>query len=83
MKLRYIFPVALAMSGTPALAERGQPADALPLPALIAGLEGDYNIQFIDEITWHDAGYWAVEFFTSDGAHIALALDPVTGAPLR
>ena len=38
MKLRYISPVALAMSATPALADRIPPANALPL-SVICGFQ--------------------------------------------
>ena len=81
MKLRYIFPVALAMNAAPVLAQGGAPA-ALPLPAIVAALETRYDIQFIDGIEWDDAGFWEVEFFTRDGALVALKLDPVSGTPL-
>jgi len=79
MKLRYIFPVALALSAAPALADRTPPADALPLSAIVTTLESQYDIQFIDEIEWDDDGYWEVEFYTTDGAKVELKLDPVTG----
>lgn len=79
MKLRYIFPVALALSAAPTLADRIPPADALPLSIIVSGLEAQYNIQFIDEIEWDDDGYWEVEFFTNDGAKVELKIDPVSG----
>jgi hypothetical protein len=81
VKLRYIFPVALALSAAPALSDRTPPAKALPLSAIITTLEARYDIRFIDEIEWDDAGYWEVEFFTHDGSKISLKLDPVTGEP--
>lgn len=81
MKLRYIFPVALALSAAPTLADRSPPANALPLSAIVTALEAEYDIQFIDEIEWDDDGYWEVEFYTADGAKVELKIDPVTGAP--
>ena len=83
MKLRYIFPVALALSAAPALADRTPPADALPLSAIVTALENQYEIEFIDEIEWDDDGYWEVEFYTTDGAKVELKIDPVTGHNLR
>jgi hypothetical protein len=83
VKLRYIFPVTLALSAAPALAERTPPAKALPLSAIITALEARYDIRFIDEIDWDDDGYWEVELFTHDGAKVELKLDPVTGEPRR
>lgn len=79
MKLRYIFPMALVVSAGPALADQTPPAEALPLSEIVAGLEGRYDIQFIDEIEWDDDGYWEVEFFTRDGAKVEVKVDPVTG----
>ena len=81
MKLRYIFPVALALSAGPALADQSAHAAALPLSEIVAALENRYDIQFIDGIEWVDGGYWEIEFFTSDGANVALKIDPVTGEP--
>jgi hypothetical protein len=83
VKLRYIFPVTLALSAAPALADRTPPAEALPLSAIITALEARYDIRFIDEIDWDEDGYWEVELFTNDGAKIELKLDPVTGEPRR
>lgn len=83
MKLRYIFPVALALSAAPAAADRTPPADAMPLSAIVSALETQYDIQFIDEIEWDDDGYWEVEFYTNDGAKVELELDPVTGESRR
>ena len=83
MKLRYIFPMALALSAGPSLAERTPPAQALPLSEIVASLESQYDIQFIDEIEWDDDGYWEVEFFTQDGNKVELKIDPVTGAVQR
>lgn len=83
MKLRYIFPVALALSAGPALADRTPPAQALPLSEIVTDLEGQYDIHFIDEIEWDDDGYWEVEFFTRDGAKVELKIDPVTGDTRR
>ena len=71
MKLRYIFPMALALSAVP--------AQALPLSEIVTALESQYDIHFIDEIEWHNDGYWDVEFFTRDGAKVDLKIDPVTG----
>ncbi|MCC5966921.1 MAG: PepSY domain-containing protein [Natronohydrobacter sp.] len=83
MKLRYIFPVALALSAAPALSDRVPPADALPLSVIVAGLEERFDIQFIDEIEWDDDGYWEVELFTNDGAKVELKIDPITGEARR
>lgn len=81
MKLRYIFPVALAMSTAPALADRQPPAQALPLSTIVAGLERQYDIAWIDEIEWDDDGYWDIEFFDRAGSKVDLKIDPVTGQP--
>ncbi|MGL4414981.1 PepSY domain-containing protein [Roseinatronobacter monicus] len=81
MKLRYIFPMALALSAGPALADRTPPAKALALSEIVAALESQYDIHFIDDIDWDDNGYWDVEFFTRDGAKVDLKIDPVTGRP--
>lgn len=83
MKLHYIFPLALTLCGAPAMADRTPPTDALTLSAIVAGLETQYDVQFIDEIEWDDDGYWEVEFFTRDGAKVELKINPVTGEPRR
>jgi hypothetical protein len=83
MKLRYIFPVALGLCGTPAFADRTPPESALPLSAIVTALENQYDIQFIDEIDWDEDGYWEVEFFTKDGAKVELKINPVTGEARR
>ncbi len=81
MKFRYIFPVALALSASPSLADRTPPADALPLSTIVGALEARFDIQFIDEIEWDDDGYWDIEFFTNDGAKVEVKIDPVSGEP--
>ena len=83
MKFRYIFPVALALSAGPALAERTPPEEALPLSEIVAGLENSFDIHFIDEIEWDDDGYWESEMFTRDGAKVEVKIDPVTGEVRR
>jgi hypothetical protein len=82
MKLRYIFPMTLAICATPALAtDRQPPANAMPLSEIVSALEERFEIEFIDEIDWDDEGYWEIEFFTKDGAKVELRVDPVTGQP--
>lgn len=81
MKLRYIFPVALALSSGVAPAGQSATAAAMPLSDIVAGLEVRYDIQFIDEIEWDESGHWDIVFFTNDGASLALQIDPVTGEP--
>ncbi|MDD7969925.1 PepSY domain-containing protein [Roseinatronobacter alkalisoli] len=83
MKLRYIFPVALAISAGPALADRQPPQQALPLSEIVTALESRFDIAWIDEIEWDDEGYWDVELYARDGSKIELKVDPVTGQPLR
>ena len=83
MKLRYIFPLALALNAGMAAADKRPPQDALPLSAIVTGLEAAYDIQFIDEIEWDDDGYWEVEFFTKDGAKVELRIDPLSGDVIR
>ncbi|MGP9789688.1 PepSY domain-containing protein [Roseinatronobacter sp. NSM] len=80
MKFRYIFPVALAVSAAPALADRQPPAQALPLSEIVTELEHRFDIAWIDEIEWDDDGYWEVELYARDGSKIDLKIDPVTGA---
>ena len=80
MKLRYIFPVALALCASPALSDdRKPPSDAKPLSAIVSALEEQFDIEFIDEIDWDDDGYWEIELYTKDGAKVELRIDPVTG----
>ncbi|MFN4057189.1 MAG: PepSY domain-containing protein [Roseinatronobacter sp.] len=82
MKLRYIFPVALALCASPALATDRKPsANALPLSTIIATLEETIEIEFIDEIEWEGDGYWKVTLFTKSGQMRELRIDPVTGQP--
>ena len=83
MKFRYIFPMALALSAGPALAERTPPEEALPLSEIVAGLESSFDIHFIDEIEWDEDGYWEIEMFTRDGAKVEVKIDPVTGEVRR
>lgn len=81
MKLRYIFPVALAMSAGAACADSPPPKQALPLSEIVTKLESRYDIAWIDEIEWDDDGYWEVEFYARDGSKVEVKIDPVTGQP--
>jgi hypothetical protein len=82
MKLRYIFPVALALCASPSLgSERKPSAEALPLSAIVSNLEKQFDIEFIDGIDWDEDGYWEIELYTKDGAKVELRIDPVTGQP--
>lgn len=83
MRFRYIFPLALALNAGAASADQRPQRDALPLSAIVSGLEAAYDIHFIDEIEWDDDGHWEIEFFTRDGAKIELRIDPETGSILR
>jgi hypothetical protein len=83
MRFRYMFPLALALNAGAAFADQRPQRDALPLSAIVSGLEASYDIHFIDEIEWDDDGYWGVEFFTRDGMQVKLRIDPLTGGVLR
>ena len=82
MKLRYIFPMTLALAAHPSLAMDGKPtAAALPLSEIIGALEASFEIEFIDEIEWERDGYWKVTLFTKSGQVRELRVDPLTGQP--
>ncbi|MGY6703673.1 PepSY domain-containing protein [Roseinatronobacter sp.] len=83
MKLRYIFPVALAMSAAPTFADRPPPEQALPLSEIVTKLESQYDIAWIDEIEWDDDGYWEVELYARDGSKVEVKIDPVTGQSIQ
>lgn len=59
------------------------PANALPLSQVIALIEAEGGIAYIDEVEWDEDGYWEVEYITTDGRKVEVELDPVTGLPRR
>lgn len=64
-----------------AVADTPPPADALPLSGILAQVEADNDLRYIEEVEWDDDGYWEVEFIREDGGKVKLKIDPLTGTP--
>jgi hypothetical protein len=72
-----------SLAALPLHADAAPPAGALPLSQVIALLEVEGGIAYIDEVEWDDDGYWEVDYVTSDGRKVEVRLDPLTGSPRR
>lgn len=81
--LALILGLGAALAALPLRADAPPPPGALPLSQVIALLEAEGGIAYIDEVEWDDDGYWEVEYLTSDGRKVEVKLDPLTGLPRR
>ena len=83
MKKLAVFLVAVALSGSSALAQsttRAEPpANGMKLSQLLAKVETRDKFQYISEVDWSESGYYEVIYYTSDKAKVELHLDAVTG----
>ena len=73
--LPILVPLTLAATASAA----PPPPDALPLSEIIAALEAQEDVAFIDEVDWDDEGYWEIEYYRPDGRKVEVLVDPVTG----
>lgn len=62
------------------MADTPPPAGAQRLSQIVAAVEASAaNLSCIDEVSWDGDGYWKVESKTTDGAEVAVRVDPVSG----
>lgn len=72
---------ASLIAALPAMAQSLPPANALPLPQVIANVEKSQPVRSFSEIEWDDDGYWDIEFVNTNNRRSSVRMDPVTGEP--
>ncbi|MEO4001043.1 PepSY domain-containing protein [Mesorhizobium sp. CAU 1732] len=59
------------------------PPEGAKLSAIIAELEQNPDVEYIDEVDWNDRGYYEIEYFMTNGAKAEIKIDPKTGESVR
>lgn len=71
----------LAASGLAAFAA---PPEGQKLSEIIAKLEQNADVSYVDEVDWSNRrGHYKVEYVRKDGAKVKINIDPKTGATVR
>ena len=75
--------VLLGSGAAMAQSEAEPPADARPLSQIIASIEDDApsKLAYVTDVEWSGAGYYEIEYRTTDRREVKVRIDPVTGQP--
>jgi hypothetical protein len=65
------------------LGAHAAPPEGAKLSAIIAELEQNPDVEYIDEVDWNDRGYYEIEYFMTNGAKAEIKIDPKTGESVR
>lgn len=53
------------------------------LSEIIAKIEQNPDVEYIDEVDWNDRGYYEIEYVMKNGAEAEIKIDPKTGEAVR
>lgn len=53
------------------------------LSEIIAKIEQNAEVQYVDEVDWNRRGYYKIEYVRKDGAKVKIRIDPKTGEAVR
>ena len=53
------------------------------LSSIIAKIEQNAEVRYIDEVDWSRRGYYKIEYVRKDGAKVKIRIDPKTGNTVR
>lgn len=59
------------------------PPDGTKLSAIIARIEAQADVAHVDEVDWHNRGYYENEYVLKNGAKVDIRIDPKTGETVR
>lgn len=75
--------LALAILAASSLATLAATPEGEKLSAIIAKIEQNAEVQYIDEVDWSRRGYYKIEYVRKDGAKVKIRIDPKTGTSVR
>lgn len=73
---------AILLTATSAGAFAATP-EGIKLSEIIAKVEQNTDVQYVDEVDWNDRGYYEIEYFLKNGAKVEIKIDPKTGESVR
>jgi uncharacterized membrane protein YkoI len=59
------------------------PPEGQKLSEIIAKIEQNADVQYVDETDWSRRGYYKIEYVRKDGAKVKIKIDPRTGSTVR
>jgi uncharacterized membrane protein YkoI len=59
------------------------PPEGQKLSEIIAKIEQNAEVQYVDETDWSRRGYYKIEYVRKDGAKVKIKIDPKTGSSVR
>jgi len=65
------------------LSASAAPPEGTKLSEIIAKLEQNQDVDYIDEVDWDDRGYYEIEYFMKSGGKVEIKIDPRTGEAVR
>ncbi|TKT76686.1 PepSY domain-containing protein [Aquamicrobium sp. LC103] len=77
------FIIASTLMILASLSAYAAPPEGAKLSEIIAELEQNPDVEYIDEVDWNDRGYYEIEYFMKNGAKAEIRIDPKTGAAVR
>jgi hypothetical protein len=81
IKMRLVLASAILL--TSSLAVFAAPPEGQKLSEIIAKIEQNAEVQYVDEADWSRRGYYKIEYVRKDGAKVKVRIDPRTGSMVR
>ncbi len=75
--------LASAILLTSSFAAFATPPEGQKLSEIIAKIEQNAEVQYVDEADWSRRGYYKIEYVRKDGAKVKVRIDPRTGSMVR
>lgn len=80
IKMRLALASAILL--TSSLAAFAAPPEGQKLSEIIAKIEQNAEVQYVNEAEWSRRGYYKIEYVRKDGAKVKVRIDPRTGSPV-
>jgi hypothetical protein len=75
--------LASAILAASSLSSFAAPPEGQKLSEIIAKIEQNADVQYVDEADWSRRGYYKIEYVRKDGAKVKIKIDPRTGSSVR
>jgi hypothetical protein len=75
--------LASAILAASSLSSFAAPPEGQKLSEIIAKIEQNGDVQYVDEADWSRRGYYKIEYVRKDGAKVKIKIDPKTGSSVR
>lgn len=75
--------LASAILAASSLSAAAAPPEGQRLSEILAKIEQNPEVLYVDEADWSRRGYYKIEYVRKDGAKVKIKIDPKTGSSVR